>query len=214
MPAETGVTVVVPTLNRGAVLLDCLRDLLVQDHRPLEILVVDQSDALDPELGALAQQEPELISLHKVDFRGLPAARNYGWRQARYDAVVFVDDDIRCGVALVREHLRTLQMPGVGVVAGGVIELKSKPGAETSRVGYFNRWTGLPERGFAASGEFEVDHAPGGNFSAWRKVLLPACQAERKPGVFQRSSTADAPCGSIRRMQGARYAALYFWFDS
>ena len=40
---KQGISVVVPTLNRGSYLIDTLHDLLAQDYRPIEILVVDQS---------------------------------------------------------------------------------------------------------------------------------------------------------------------------
>ena len=42
-PRTAGATVIVPTLNRGPYLINTLHDLLAQDYRPLEILVVDQS---------------------------------------------------------------------------------------------------------------------------------------------------------------------------
>jgi len=100
-----GISVVVPTLNRGPYLIDTLHDLLAQDYRPLEILVVDQSCGEDAKLLELVLTHCDLISYHKVSFRGLPVARNYGWQHAKYEAVVFVDDDIRCGPSLVAEHL-------------------------------------------------------------------------------------------------------------
>jgi len=168
--AEQGVTVVVPTLNRSEVLLDCLGDLLKQSYRPLEILVVDQSDRSSPELEQLVVQHSEIIQWCCVDFRGLPAARNFGWRHAKHEAIVFVDDDIRCGPSLVDEHLRSLHLPNVGVVAGGIEKARGEQNTPR-RVGRFNRWTATPERGFSAFMEGEVDHAPGCNFSAWYDVL-------------------------------------------
>lgn len=101
---ETGVTVVIPTLNRGRYLIDTITDLLAQDHRPLEILVVDQSDSDDAGLQALAAQHADTISHHHVVFRGLPIARNYGWQMARYDLIVYVDDDIRCSPTFISHH--------------------------------------------------------------------------------------------------------------
>jgi GT2 family glycosyltransferase len=68
---DTGATVVVPTLNRGNVLIDCLRDLLQQHRRPLEILVVDQSDGPSPEMQELAERR-ELPVFHP--FRGAVCA--------------------------------------------------------------------------------------------------------------------------------------------
>ncbi|HXM22090.1 MAG TPA: glycosyltransferase [Terriglobales bacterium] len=167
-----GVTVVVPTLNRGPYLLDTLQDLLAQTHRPIEILVVDQSMEEVPALRDLVRAHSDVISYHKVRFRGLPLARNYGWQHAKYEAIVFVDDDIRCGPELVSEHLRGLTQPDIGMVAGGIDEPTSS--RESSEPGQFNSWTATPSRGFDSTGEFRVSHVPGGNFSAWRSVLQSA----------------------------------------
>jgi len=167
-----GVTVVVPTLNRGPYLIDTLRDLLAQTHQPIEILVVDQSMENVPALRSLARAHPDVISYHKVQFRGLPLARNYGWQHAKHEAIVFVDDDIRCGPELVTEHLQGLTHPGIGMVAGGIDQPTSSP--DNSETGHFNSWTATPSRGFESTGEFRVSHVPGGNFSAWRSVLQTA----------------------------------------
>jgi GT2 family glycosyltransferase len=175
-PATTstiGATVVVPTLNRGAYLVDTVRDLLVQSHRPLEILIVDQSDTVNPELDALVRDNPDVITYHRVSFRGLPIARNYGWQRARYEAVIYVDDDIRCGPELVTEHLRALSIEGVGIVAGAINE-KNGDRDDPNNPGKFSFWTAIPERGFHSNLSRFVDHAPGGNFACWRNALKAA----------------------------------------
>ena len=160
----------VPTLNRGSYLIETLHDLLAQQYRPIEIVVVDQSNEEAPELLDFVFKHSDLISYHKVPFRGLPLARNYGWQKAKYEAIVFVDDDIRCGPSLVSEHLRGLTQPNIGMVAGGIDErISSKE--NSSAPGQFNSWTATPQRGFSATGECLVKHVPGGNFSAWRSIL-------------------------------------------
>jgi GT2 family glycosyltransferase len=172
-PQNQGISVVVPTLNRGSYLINTLHDLLAQKHRPLEILVVDQSKAEDCALRNLVRQHPEVISYHKVAFRGLPLARNYGWQRAQYEAIIFVDDDIRCGPSLVSEHLRGLLQPDVGLVAGAIDE--GIPLQKTARLtGYFNSWTATPVRNFGSTEEGLVRHAAGCNFSAWRAALEAA----------------------------------------
>ena len=82
--------------------------------------MVDQSDGANEAVERLAADNPDGIAYHRVGFRGLPQARNYGWTNAKHDAIVFVDDDVRCGPDLVSEHLRALLKPGVGLVAGGI----------------------------------------------------------------------------------------------
>jgi GT2 family glycosyltransferase len=166
-----GVTIVVPTLNRGTYLTDALKDLLCQEHRPLEILIVDQSTAEVPALLELVRTSA-VISYHKVQFRGLPLARNFGWQHAKYEAILFVDDDIRCGPELAREHIRGLTQPNVGMVAGGIDERTPSP--KNAKPGQFNSWTATPMRNFGAVGRCFVQHVAGGNFSAWRSVLQAA----------------------------------------
>lgn len=167
-PPSAAASVVIATLNRGPYLLQTLRDLVEQAQRPLELLVVDQSPAPSPDLLELVASHRELINYHHVSFRGLPLARNYGWQRARYENIVFVDDDVRCGPELVSEHVRSLSDPSVGVVAGGVDELSSD---RSGVVGGFNRWLVSPLGAFGATGEFDVTSAKGCNFSLRRSVL-------------------------------------------
>lgn len=165
-----GATVVIPTLNRGRYLEQCLRDVLGQTYRPLEILVVDQSEVMDESVRLLVEAHPNEISYRTVPFRSLPMARNYGWQQAKYDRIVFLDDDIRCGPDLVTEHVKALELPNVGAAAGGVYEA-SKTNTPAERPGRFNRWTATPRRSFCGHGWGEIDHGPGCNFSVWRETI-------------------------------------------
>lgn len=185
MTEARGATVVVPTLNRGTYVLDTLRDLLAQTYRPLEILVVDQSSEKDRALLDLAGANTHVISYHHVGFRGLPLARNYGWQHARHEAIVFVDDDIRCGPSLVAEHMRALCQPNVGLIGGGIDE-RIQPTRRQLRPGHFSFWTATAGRGFEAQGECAVTHVPGGNFSVWRPVL------ERAGGFDEALATGAA----------------------
>jgi GT2 family glycosyltransferase len=153
--------------------MNTLYDLLAQNHRPIEILIVDQSTTNDPALLTLISDYPDLISYHKVKFRGLPMARNYGWQHARYEAIVFVDDDIRCGPSLVGEHLKALSLPNIGMVGGGIDE-RICPPVNSTVPGTFNSWTATPVRNFEANGECFVQHVGGCNFSVWRSALLAA----------------------------------------
>ena len=88
--SNEGITVVIPTLDREGFLMNTIADLLAQTHRPMEILVVDQSAEVSPQLLAFVQAYSEVVSYHRVPFRGSAKARNYGWQHARYDAVVLM----------------------------------------------------------------------------------------------------------------------------
>jgi GT2 family glycosyltransferase len=172
MTEPIGLSVIIPTLNRSQYLCQTIVGVLDQKYSPLEILVVDQSAQIDEHAVGLAKASGGIVSYHHVNFCGLPMARNYGWTHARYDAILFLDDDIQCYPRLLEEHVRCLRLAGVGIVAGAVEDVRHR-GASRSRekTGYFHPITAVAAWNFWAEGEFEVDHAPGGNFSAWRAVF-------------------------------------------
>lgn len=202
---DQGVTVVIPTLNRGHYLTDCLEDLVAQRHRPLEILVVDQSAAESADVAGLVARHAPRIAHHRVDFRGLPRARNYGWRNATHEAIIFVDDDTRCGPGFVTEHLRALRLPGVGLVAGGIDEA-GRAADTRRRAGVYRRWTATPLRGFGSTGEYDADHAAGCNFSAWRWALAGAGGVDESLGLGAALYEETDLCLRVKR-SGAR---VYF----
>lgn len=165
-----GATVVVPTLNRHETLLNCLNDLTNQSYSPIQILIVDQSEHLSSDIDAICQLYPDLITWCRVTFKGLPLARNYGWHHAQYEVIIFVDDDVRCGPTFVAEHVRALQLPHVGVVAGGIDQHSSRK--SKGPTGSFKKWTASTTCAFDAYAEGDVSHAQGCNFSVWKHVLV------------------------------------------
>ncbi|MCG8346488.1 MAG: glycosyltransferase family 2 protein, partial [Chloroflexales bacterium] len=114
------VSVVVPTYNRGGVLIATLRYLAQQNHPRFEIIVVDQTSAHEPkttiQLNALIQAGA--IRYFHLDQPSLPNARNFGTQQARGELVLFVDDDIIPGPNLIAAHAAAYNAPDIGGVAG------------------------------------------------------------------------------------------------
>ncbi|MBI4422951.1 MAG: glycosyltransferase [Elusimicrobia bacterium] len=84
-------SVVVPTLDRKALLRECLLSLLEQDSPPGEILVVDNG-SVDGTAGMLDREFP-LVRRVLEPRRGVHHARNRGVREARGRIVCFIDDD-------------------------------------------------------------------------------------------------------------------------
>jgi len=168
--SQHGVSVIVPTLQRGDFLADCLRDLAAQTHEQLEVVIVDQSDSVPPQVAEALKLLGDRASHYRVTFRGLPSARNFGWQFAKHERLIFVDDDVRIPPDFVTRHLDALSTPGVGIVAGGFDEPKRGHDAGPN-TGRFFRHTCDPHRGFAATGRFEVDHAQGCNFATFKSVL-------------------------------------------
>ena len=91
---KLGVTVVVPTRNRGDLITDTLRSLLALDHSRFAVLVVDQStDDRTRRAVLAAAQGDRRIRLQPTDTVGSSAARNLGAQVAGTDIVAYTDDD-------------------------------------------------------------------------------------------------------------------------
>jgi GT2 family glycosyltransferase len=104
----TGVSVVIPTLGRPALLRRVLDRLDAQSAPPgsFEVLVVadakeERLDDLDRAVAGRRYAARRLTAPRP----GASAARNAGWRAASAPVVLFIDDDILPEPALVAEHL-------------------------------------------------------------------------------------------------------------
>lgn len=97
-PAPCGITVVVPYLNRAHTLSRCLRSLVAQPFRPVQLILVDNgsTDSSAALCRAFAgQNDSEQFAVHLVaePSPGAAAARNAGLAAARYPLITFFDSD-------------------------------------------------------------------------------------------------------------------------
>ncbi|HEX3248574.1 MAG TPA: glycosyltransferase family A protein [Pyrinomonadaceae bacterium] len=86
-------SVVIPTWNRAHLVCDAVRSALVQRHRDVEVIVVDDAstDASGQRLEAEFGTRIRLLRLERG--RGAGGARNAGARLARGEFVAFLDSD-------------------------------------------------------------------------------------------------------------------------
>lgn len=117
-----GISVVVPTYQRPALLKRCLYALTLQDYPgvPFEIIVV--SDGPDQSTAAMMERwvkNTECLTHYITTPRklGPAAARNAGWRTARGELVAFTDDDCIPSVTWLREFWEAYQSAGHSVVS-------------------------------------------------------------------------------------------------
>lgn len=91
--ATPTVSVIIPTYNRAALLIDAIKSVLAQTYRDFEIIVVD--DGSTSSLQAALQDARLLSSIQFVSQQnaGLSAARNHGIRLANGRYITFLDDD-------------------------------------------------------------------------------------------------------------------------
>lgn len=159
-----GISVILPTLNRTDFLkqtLDCL--VLQEFEHPFEIIIVDQSMNEDVLIKEYAEGFDFIKYYYITTFRGLPEARNYGASVAKYNYLLYLDDDISCKPNLLTEHYNALLPKDIGMVAGGITE-KNNPNIG-EKVGHFVKWSATPLTGFHLKGEQFVSHVKGCNFS-------------------------------------------------
>lgn len=165
-----GISVIIPTLNRGDFLKQTVDCLLKQEFgHDYEIIIVDQSEEPDGNMLAYQKGYPRLKYHHITFFKGLPEARNFGWQNAKYNYVLYLDDDILCEANLLTEHYKYLSDPDIGIVAGGITEKHRKN--TDCKTGKFNYFKAVPHRGFHIRQNGYVDHGGGGNFSVKKHIL-------------------------------------------
>lgn len=116
------ISVVIPVLNRAAVVPRTLSSVLAQTHRPLELLLVD-NHSTDGTLQVLQQfqaehESPELrIKVLSEPHQTAGTARNCGLREATGDWVMFFDSDDVMQPTLVERYAQAIAAsPSVDIV--------------------------------------------------------------------------------------------------
>ena len=122
------ISVVVTTFNRREVLARCLQALEDQDCPPTQfevIVVVDGSTDGTLEYLRSLRYGPALTVIDQPN-RGLAAARNAGLAAARFEIVLFLDDDLLCKPRVVSDHLKA-HTTGGKVLAFGPVLVAAAP---------------------------------------------------------------------------------------
>lgn len=91
----TQVSVIIPVFDAARTLARALDSVLAQEHRPLEIVIVDDgsSDASPAIAADYAQRHPDLVRVLRQDNAGPARARNRGIAEATGDLLAFNDAD-------------------------------------------------------------------------------------------------------------------------
>jgi cellulose synthase/poly-beta-1,6-N-acetylglucosamine synthase-like glycosyltransferase len=128
-PALPSASVVIATRSRPELLESCLRGVVRQDMRPLEVLVVDNTS------GEQATQEAALA--HGARYiiesaEGLAVARNRGARESTTEIVAYLDDDAVPERDWLAALLPEFLDPLVAAVAGRILACEVEAAAVTS----------------------------------------------------------------------------------
>jgi len=118
-------SVVIPTMNKRALLARTLDALLAQDAGvdAWEVVVVNDGSTDDTGvfLEELAGRNPRLLVVSPPANVGRARARNLGWQAASGRWVLFLDDDILAPTGLLRAHLALLEDDPVAGTIGPAV---------------------------------------------------------------------------------------------
>lgn len=115
------ITIVIGTLNRPQVILTLLNQLKKLKKPSIEVLVIDQS--IDEDYKTLKTKFPDMSNFKLVHFETPNTCKylNYGWRHAKADIVLYLDDDVTVADRTVSAHLNQYRDLRTKAVAGRVI---------------------------------------------------------------------------------------------
>jgi len=122
------ITVVIPTYNRGAIVVETLRRLFALTPPADAIIVVDQSPEANPELARW--QSEGMIRHLRLDAPSIPHAMNVALQEASTPLVLFLDDDIEPSPTLIAAHAESHRDHGATAVVGQILQ----PGEVPTRV--------------------------------------------------------------------------------
>lgn len=111
---------VIATMSRAADLDATVAALAAGTVLPTEVIVVDASVDYDTEnvVGSLRVRYPSVPFQYLRGEPSLPRQRNIGWRAAKGDVVLFLDDDVTPAPSYLSEILAVFEDDGVGGACG------------------------------------------------------------------------------------------------
>jgi glycosyltransferase involved in cell wall biosynthesis len=126
------VSIIVPCFNAAPYLAEALESILVQDHRHLEIIVIDDGSTDDS--AEVAKSFSDTITYTYQTNQGISGARNKGLQICRGDLIAFLDADDRWPADSLARRLNALAAhPEAGYAYGRVEQFISPDLTESER---------------------------------------------------------------------------------
>jgi len=125
-----GLTVVIPTYNRGEVLIDTIGSLVAQDSCADEIIIVDQTqyrDGSSTYSKLFDLDEKGIITWVRRSEPSIPKAMNHGLKLSSSEFVLFLDDDIHIEKTFLTAHCKSLNKHSCDAQVGQVLQPKQTP---------------------------------------------------------------------------------------
>jgi hypothetical protein len=126
VPTEPLVSVIVPVHNVAEYVADCLDSVLAQDHRRLQVLVIDDgSSDSSPEIVRRYAAGDDRIVFRAQPNAGLGATRNRAVQQATGDYLFFLDSDDRLPKRAISTLVEAAERTGADVAMGPLTRFNS-----------------------------------------------------------------------------------------
>jgi len=124
------ISVVIPTFNRGKVLLDTIDFLIAQSVQAHEIIIVDQTiyiDGCSTHKRLTELDQDGVITWVRREEPSIPKAMNHGLLLANSEYVLFLDDDINIDPLFLKAHRDTLNQHDCPAQVGQVLQPSQMP---------------------------------------------------------------------------------------
>lgn len=165
------VDVVIPTYNRGELILETIESLLASNHSEFNIWVIDQSaddrtkNAIEPFMG-----DRRLHYIHSVK-KGSNLARNLGASLGEAPIVAYTDDDCVVDPNWIEEILKAFEQEKIDAIFGRVIDQSIGLPGESVTDGIKIAVKDEPQRKLFHGNRFKLDFGHGANMAFRRSVL-------------------------------------------
>ncbi len=121
----TSLDIVIPTYQRGALLLETIHYLQQQTILAQRLIIVDQTDYHNDDPVAVQLQQwhtEQKINWLRLNKPSIPNAMNQGLLASQSDYVLFLDDDIIPVKTLIEAHLQQLKHKHVVATVGQILQ--------------------------------------------------------------------------------------------
>ena len=125
---RTGISIIIPTYNRARLLgpaLETVKKLNVPAGMPIEVLIIDNNctDETPQVIERAARNSPFPIQRIVEKQQGLCFGRNRGLREARYEHLVYLDDDVEVAREWILGYMEAIDELNADCVIGPVSPL-------------------------------------------------------------------------------------------
>jgi glycosyltransferase involved in cell wall biosynthesis len=144
VPEHAGVSVIIPTYNRGQLAETAVRSALAQSWDPLEILVVDDASEDDTaaHVSRLAAGDNRVRLIRLDRNQGASAARNRGVEEAKHEFVAFLDSDNEFLPEKLSRQMPELLAAPAGTVSFTAYTAEGEDGAQPVTLPH---WSSAPQ---------------------------------------------------------------------